>query len=91
MMNSPKLSGIYNCGTGTTHSFYEIAILIRDYFVKNGRSVDIKEIEMPKSMINSYQFYTKADLINLRRAGFSHKFKSLHEGVHDTIKQLHLK
>jgi ADP-L-glycero-D-manno-heptose 6-epimerase len=36
---------------------------------------------MPAAIRNSYQYFTQADMTNLRRAGFAADFLTLEEGV----------
>ena len=80
-----KISGIFNCGTGTSKSFYEIAKILKSLNNGNGR---IKFIKFPKYLIGKYQKFTKADLKNLRNVGFDNKFKSLENGISDYFKIL---
>ena len=51
-------SGIYNIGTGTTKSFYDLALdIVED-------ESQIKFIPMPEDIAQGYQKYTKANLSN---------------------------
>lgn len=57
-----KESGVWNFGTGATISFFEVA---RQIAQETG--AEIVEIPMPKTLLESYQKYTKADLSKLHR------------------------
>lgn len=54
-----KQSGVFNVGTGSTQSFYEIAQQF---------GVPIEEIPMPENLKHSYQTYTCADMTRTRAA-----------------------
>ncbi len=72
-----KTSGIFNCGTGKERSFYDIAKIYQDINPK----VEIEWIPFPSHLKGKYQDFTKADLTNLRKAGYQDEFASLEEGV----------
>lgn len=41
---------------------------------------------MPNNIQGKYQYFTKADLTSLRRAGFKESFYELEDGVSDYVK-----
>ena len=52
------ISGIYNIGTGTARTFYDLALdIVED-------ESEIKFIPMPEEIAEGYQKYTKANLSN---------------------------
>jgi ADP-L-glycero-D-manno-heptose 6-epimerase len=55
-------SNIWNIGSGKTTSFYSIAKEIQEKY-----NCEIKLIDMPKKLQDSYQSYTKANLTKLNR------------------------
>lgn len=55
-------SGIWNFGTGEAKSFFDVAKEI-----SKETKASVVEIPMPKSLLNSYQKYTKADLSKLHK------------------------
>lgn len=55
-------SGVWNFGTGTATSFFEVAQTIADE-----TDAKIIEIPMPEMLLKSYQKYTKADLSKLHK------------------------
>ena len=65
---NPKISGIFNCGTGKSRSFMAIINIMKSYF-----NFQITEIEMPKGLLSKYQTFTEADLDKLREAGYKEK------------------
>ncbi|QKJ89048.1 ADP-L-glycero-D-manno-heptose-6-epimerase [Paramixta manurensis] len=71
------VSGIFNCGTGRAESFQEVADAALEYH-QNGQ---IEYIPFPEKLKGRYQAYTKADLTNLRAAGYDKPFKTVAEGV----------
>jgi len=77
MMNNSNISGIYNVGTGKSHSFNDIANAV----IKRRKTGKIKYIPFPKELEESYQSYTEANLKNLRSAGYKKEFIALDEGV----------
>ena len=77
MMNNSDVSGIYNAGTGTTHSFNDIANII----IKRRKKGKIRYIQFPKALDECYQSYTQANLKNLRSAGYEREFISIRKGI----------
>lgn len=78
------VSGIFNCGTGKARSFYDIAKNYHESF----EGVTIKEISFPDKLKNKYQYFTQADISNLRNAGYSDEFMSLEEGLNKYVRNL---
>lgn len=72
-----KTSGIFNCGTGTTRSFRELAEIVASHY----EGAKVGEKPFPAELVGKYQAYTKADLSNLRRAGYEEPPTSLEDGV----------
>lgn len=77
-MLSYRCYAIYNVGSGEARSFNEVARAVANF---NPTRVDIEYIDMPASLKNAYQSYSKADLSKLRRTGFDKKMTTLEEGV----------
>lgn len=69
--------GIFNVGTGVASSFYDVynAVAAATAYDDHPQYVDF-----PTDLPN-YQYFTRADLTNLRAAGFSKGFTSLEDGV----------
>lgn len=77
---NPKETGIYNLGTGLARSWNDIA---KAMFSSLGRDARIEYIEMPEILRPKYQYFTQAKMDKLRRAGCSHKFRSLEDAIKD--------
>ncbi len=77
-------SGIYNVGTGVARSFKDLALAVASSL---NREAKIEFIEMPESLRPQYQYFTKAEMQNLRSAGYSKSFTSLEEGVKTYFKE----
>ena len=78
VLDTPTVSGIFNVGTGTARSFRD---LIAAMFAAVGRAPNIEYVEMPPAIRDQYQYFTQAQVENLRRAGYNGGFTPLEEGV----------
>ncbi len=77
----PAASGIYNCGTGVARTFNELARLVVDFHKKG----EIKYIDLPSELTDSYQPYTKASMTRSKNVGYSRSFKSMESGVKEYL------
>ena len=84
LMETPSVSGIFNVGTGQARSFRD---LIAALFQALGQEPKIEYIDMPETIRGQYQYFTQAELGNLRRAGYNAGFSSLEEGVRQYVTQ----
>ncbi len=82
MMDHPQISGLYNLGTGTARSFYDLAAAT---FAAMGLAPNIKYIEMPETLRPKYQYFTQASMDKLRKAGYQEPFYSLEDGARDYV------
>lgn len=80
-----KISGIFDCGTGTSASFQYVADTVLNFLKKKHT---IKYIPMPKNLKNHYQTFTKANLLQLKKAGYKHLFTNLNEGINKYLNWL---
>src|SRR5208282_2915543 len=78
LIETPAVSGIFNVGTGQARSFRE---LMTAKFAALGREPTIEYIDMPVSIRDSYQYFTQAEIGNLRQAGYNAGFTPLEEAV----------
>jgi len=78
LLETPKISGIFNVGTGAARSFRD---LIEAMFRALSREPNIEFIDMPPAMRERYQYFTQSDVENLRRAGYNGGFTPLEEAV----------
>ncbi|MBP3254569.1 MAG: ADP-glyceromanno-heptose 6-epimerase [Bacteroidales bacterium] len=82
MQNKPA-SDIYNIGTGTARSFFDLASSV---FHAMGKDVDIEFIPMPQDIRDKYQYYTQADIHKLQSTGYDKPLTTLEDGVKDYVK-----
>ena len=78
LLDNPRVSGLFNVGTGAACSF---AALARALFTALERPPRIDYIEMPEAIRSRYQYFTEARMDRLRRAGHNAPFTALDEGV----------
>lgn len=82
MIEHPKVSGLFNLGTGTARSFYDLAAATFDAM---GVERNITFVEMPESLRPKYQYFTEAKMDKLRETGYKDDFYSLEEGAKDYV------
>jgi ADP-L-glycero-D-manno-heptose 6-epimerase len=63
-----NINGIFNIGTGVTHSFNELVLAV---FSALNIPAQIEYIDMPPSIKNQYQYYTKAEMKKLYSLGYN--------------------
>ncbi len=78
LLETPKVSGIFNVGTGKAESFRD---LVSAMFAALGRAADIRYIDMPEAIRGKYQYFTQSSVENLRRAGYNAGFTPLAAAV----------
>lgn len=86
LLNNPKVSGLFNVGTGRAQSFRELA---EATFHALNMKPNIKYIDMPENLRGKYQYYTKAEMLKLRDMGYQEPFMDLEAGAADYV-QNHL-
>jgi len=74
----PKVSGLFNLGTGKARSFADLAVAV---YKAAGKAPLIKYRDMPEELQAKYQYFTEADMGKLRAAGYTAPFTSLEDGV----------
>jgi ADP-L-glycero-D-manno-heptose 6-epimerase len=76
-------SGVYNVGTGKARTFLDLGKAV---FAAMNKNPEFDMIEMPEDVKKHYQYFTEADLSNLRnRAGYGEEFFSLEDGIKDYV------
>jgi len=78
LLDSPRVSGLFNCGTGRARSFADLAGAV---YGALGRNAEIEYVPTPETIRDRYQYFTQADTTRLRAAGFKRPFTPLEEGV----------
>jgi ADP-L-glycero-D-manno-heptose 6-epimerase len=84
LMETPSASGIFNVGTGKARSFRD---MIAALFRALGLEPKIEYVDMPEAIRGQYQYFTEAEVGNLRRGGYNTGFTSLEEGVKRYVTQ----
>jgi len=77
------ISGIYNVGTGKARTFDD---LVNATFSALDKKTQIKYIDMPGDIRDTYQYFTEATMDKIHAAGYSQPFYSLEEGVNDYVR-----
>jgi ADP-L-glycero-D-manno-heptose 6-epimerase len=81
----PEVSGLFNAGTGTPHTWLELAHAI---FAAMHKTPDISFIDIPEHIRDKYQYFTLADINKLRNAGYDKSFTPLQQAVSEYIHAL---
>jgi ADP-L-glycero-D-manno-heptose 6-epimerase len=84
LMANPKVSGVFNLGTGEARSFVD---LMQAIGMAVNKPVNIDFVEMPESIRPNYQYFTQANMAKLRAAGYLRPMTSLEDGVRDYVTQ----
>ena len=87
-LQNPSQGGIYNLGTGQARSFKDLATAV---FQAMDKPVKIDYVPMPDSLKGQYQYFTEADLANLRKIGYHKKFMPLEDSVQDYVQNYLMK
>ncbi len=78
LLSTPSVSGIFNVGTGNARSFKDLML---SAYAALGTVPNIRYVDMPPSIRDSYQYFTQSDVDRLRRAGYNAGFTALEEAV----------
>lgn len=82
ILKNPDVNGVYNVGTGQARSFNDLAVSL---FKAMDLTPNIEYIDMPESLKEKYQYYTKAEMKKIQQAGYKRTFYSLEDGVKDYV------
>jgi ADP-L-glycero-D-manno-heptose 6-epimerase len=83
LLDHPKVSGLYNLGSGKARSFLDVAEALKAAVPKLKLSVEF--FDMPEVLRGSYQYKTEAPMQRLKAAGYDQPFSSLEDGVKDYV------
>ena len=98
-LENREVSGIYNCGTGRSQTFNDVAMATINR-VRESRGESrlplsdlvatgaIEYVPFPTALVGKYQSYTQADLAQLRAAGYRGEFRPVEQGVDEYAKGL---
>ena len=75
-------SGIYNLGSGTARSFYDLAA---NTFKAMNKEAVVEYIDIPADIRDKYQYFTEANMKKLISIGYSKPFRTLEQGVNDYV------
>ena len=81
---TPKANGLFNIGSGGARSWVDLANAV---FVALKQKPNIKFIEMPETIREKYQYFTQANLLRLRGAGYTAPVTSLENAVFDYVRK----
>lgn len=80
-LDNPKVSGIFNVGTGRCQPFNDVANAVLGWH-KRG---EIVYIPFPEHLKGRYQNFTEADISALRQAGYKEAFCDVAHGVKEYL------
>ncbi len=83
LMHHRRDSGIYNLGSGKARPFLDLA---KNIFYALDKKPEIKFIDTPEDIRNTYQYFTEANMDKLASIGYDIPFHGLEQGVHDYVK-----
>ena len=75
-------TGLFNVGSGCASTWIE---LVQPIFQELGIPVNIEFIDLPESLREKYQYYTRADISRLRFAGWPGPQFTLEDAVRDYV------
>lgn len=78
LYDNPKVSGLYNVGSGKARSFKDLA---EAAFHAIGKPSKINFIDMPEELKAKYQYFTEAKMEKLRDAGYTKPMTELEDGA----------
>ncbi|MBI3675789.1 MAG: ADP-glyceromanno-heptose 6-epimerase [Proteobacteria bacterium] len=84
LLDNPKVSGLFNIGTGLAHSWLDLA---NAFFGALNLPPRIEFVPKPAEISHRYQYFTEARMTKLRAAGYSKAFTTLEDGVSDYVKR----
>lgn len=82
LKDNPKVSGIFNIGTGKARSFLDLASSV---YRALGQEPLIEYVDTPLNIRDKYQYFTQADMRKLRTVGYDQPFSSLEDGISDYV------
>jgi ADP-L-glycero-D-manno-heptose 6-epimerase len=87
-MEHPDRSGIFNCGTGRSQSFNDVAVATLNAVQGKNQSLAdyvaqgiLEYIPFPEALKGKYQSFTQADVSQLRSTGYREEFLTVEQGV----------
>jgi ADP-L-glycero-D-manno-heptose 6-epimerase len=81
-LDNPNLGGLYNIGSGVARTWNDLVTAV---FVAMGKKPKIEYVDMPDSIRNHYQYFTKAEMAKLRKVGYDKQITSLEDAIKDYV------
>jgi ADP-L-glycero-D-manno-heptose 6-epimerase len=81
---TPKATGLFNIGSGHARTWIDLSNAVFNALKKKPV---IKFIEMPEAIRDKYQYFTQANLLRLRGAGYNAPVTSLENAVGDYVRK----
>lgn len=78
----PSANGLFNIGSGTASTWIE---LTTPMFEAMEKPTDIRFIDMPEHLRGKYQYYTCADITQLKATGWNGPYYTLGKAVNDYV------
>jgi ADP-L-glycero-D-manno-heptose 6-epimerase len=78
LLSTPSVSGLFNVGTGKARSFKDLML---SAYAALGTVPNLRYVDMPPSIRDSYQYFTQSDVDRLMRAGYNGGFTALEQAV----------
>ena len=82
-METRKKSGLYNLGSGKSHTFLELATAV---FKSLEIDAKLNYIDMPEDIRDNYQYFTQADDTRLINSGYHLGFTPFEEAISDYVR-----
>jgi len=80
--DNPQINGLFNIGTGKARTWND---LVKAVFAAMDKKPNIEYIDMPESIRDQYQYYTCADITNLRKASYDKETTTLEDAIKDYV------
>ncbi len=81
---TPRANGLFNIGSGQARTWIDLANAV---FTATKKKPVIKFIAMPEAIRDKYQYFTQANLLRLRGAGYAAPVTSLENAVFDYVRK----
>ena len=82
LLDTPSVSGLFNCGTGKARSFVDLAAAV---YRALGKEPNIEFVDTPDDIRERYQYFTEATMDRLRGAGYEKPMTELEDGVRSYV------
>ncbi len=81
---TPRASGLFNIGCGQARTWIDLANAV---FTASKKKPSIKFVEMPPAIREKYQYFTQANLLRLRGAGYAAPVTTLENAIFDYVRK----